>query len=153
MRLLAPTTDSNLLARLHAQCFPNPWSAESISALLVESGCFALACEDGLVLVRVVGTESELLGLGVTPAARRRGTGSALLREALKQAARRGATAMFLEVAETNSPALALYKRHNFAPVGRRKGYYALPGSPPQDALVLKAEIPPVPMGNSVQLG
>ena len=153
MRLLALTTDSNLLARLHAQCFAQAWSAESFSVLLAEAATFAIFCGDGFILVRVVEGEAELLSLGVTPAARRRGIGAALLEEALRQAASRGAAAMFLEVAATNSPAIALYKRYGFAQIGRRKGYYALAGAPPEDALVLKVQIPPAPVGNTVQLG
>jgi len=153
MRLPLPTTDSNLLARFHAQCFPEPWSAKFISALLAEPTCFALACENGFVLVRVVGGEAELLSLGVVPAARRRGVGSDLLVEALRQARERGATVMYLEVAETNSSAIALYKGHHFAHVGCRKGYYIAPGAAAVNALVLKVEIPPVTVGKSVQLG
>lgn len=60
---------------------------------------------------------------------------------------------MFLEVAEGNLPAIALYKRHGFAQIGCRKGYYTSPGARPADALVLRVEIPSAPVGNSVQLG
>ena len=153
MRLLAQTTDANRLSHLHAQCFAEAWSADYIAALLAQPATFALICESGFILVRVAGGESEVLSLGVTPAARRRGIGSALLDEALDVARSHGAAAMFLEVGAANSSAIALYKRHDFAQIGCRKGYYAAPGSPPQDALVLKVEIPPVPVGNSVQLG
>jgi hypothetical protein len=39
-----------------------------------------------------------------------------------------------LEVRETNAPAIALYQKHDFVPVGRRKNYYT---SPTEDAILM----------------
>ncbi|MBO0713017.1 MAG: hypothetical protein J2P47_17235, partial [Acetobacteraceae bacterium] len=58
---------------------------------------------------------------------------------AMAEAARRGAGAMFLEVAVTNGRAQRLYQRAGFAETGRRRRYYA-DGS---DALILCAPLPP----------
>jgi [ribosomal protein S18]-alanine N-acetyltransferase len=153
MRLLAQTRDAALLARLHAECFAESWSVESFSALLEQPATFALIANDGFILVRVAGDESEVLTLGVRRAARRRGVASGLLIEAARQAEEQGARVMFLEVGATNSPAIALYKRHGFAQVGCRKAYYAAPGGGRQDALVLRVEIPLSRVGNGMQLG
>ena len=153
MRLLAQTTDANRLSHLHGQCFSEAWSADYIAALLAQPATIALICDSGFVLVRVAGGESEVLSLGVTPAARRRGIGSILLGEALNQARTHGATVMFLDVGAGNSPAIALYKRFGFAQVGSRPGYYTKAGAAPEDALVFRVDIAPVPVGNAVQLG
>jgi ribosomal-protein-alanine N-acetyltransferase len=64
--------------------------------------------------------EAELLNLGVDPDFRRRGVGAALL-EALCGAAR---GEIFLEVAEPNAAAIALYRRAGWEAVALRKGYY-----------------------------
>jgi len=81
---------------------------------------------------------ADVTTLAVSPAARRRGVGTALLRAALAEAAGRGADAVVLEVAETNAAAIALYARHGLAMLGRRRGYYAGPAGPGTvDALVL----------------
>jgi ribosomal-protein-alanine N-acetyltransferase len=64
--------------------------------------------------------EAELLNLAVDPANRRRGVASALL-EAL---AREALGDLFLEVAEPNLPAIALYEHHGWVRNGVRKGYY-----------------------------
>ena len=153
MRLPAQTTDAELLARLHAQCFVDAWSADSFAALLAQPTTFAIGAGDGFIVVRVAGGESELLTLGIIPAARRRGAASALLRAGLEEAGRRGAAVMFLEVGSRNFPAIALYKRHGFAQVATRKSYYAGSGGTPEDALVFRADIPPVPVGKGLQLG
>jgi ribosomal-protein-alanine N-acetyltransferase len=52
-------------------------------------------------------------------------------------AAARGATRLFLEVADDNAAALALYARAGFSEAGRRPGYYARPDGVRQDALIL----------------
>jgi len=65
--------------------------------------------------------EAELLNLAVAPEQRRKGVASALL-EALE---REAAGAIFLEVAEPNTPAIALYEHHGWVKTGVRKGYYA----------------------------
>ena len=44
---------------------------------------------------------------------------------------------IFLEVAEDNAPAVALYRKLNFVEVGRRKRYYERPGGEAVDALTL----------------
>jgi ribosomal-protein-alanine N-acetyltransferase len=64
--------------------------------------------------------EAELLNIGVDPAARRRGVASALL-EALYRAARGD---IFLEVAESNAAAMALYEKHGWVRIAVRRGYY-----------------------------
>jgi ribosomal-protein-alanine N-acetyltransferase len=64
--------------------------------------------------------EAELLNLAVDPASRRRGVASALL-AALAGAAK---GSVFLEVAEPNLAAIALYEHHGWVRNGVRKGYY-----------------------------
>jgi ribosomal-protein-alanine N-acetyltransferase len=64
--------------------------------------------------------EAELLNIAVDPAFRRRGVASALL-EALSAQAQ---GTVFLEVAEPNTAAITLYRRHGCEQVGLRIGYY-----------------------------
>jgi ribosomal-protein-alanine N-acetyltransferase len=64
--------------------------------------------------------EAEILNLAVDPIWRRRGVGSALLAAVVERAQ----GAIFLEVAESNSPAIALYRKQGWVDVGRRDGYY-----------------------------
>jgi ribosomal-protein-alanine N-acetyltransferase len=64
--------------------------------------------------------------------------GRALLSENLRQAANAGAKAMFLEVAEDNTSALALYERFGFVKVGERAGYYRRADGTRATAIVMR---------------
>jgi ribosomal-protein-alanine N-acetyltransferase len=74
--------------------------------------------------IRVLDDEAEILTVGVVPAARRQGIGSALLRELLDEAGRRGVEEIFLDVSVDNPDAQRIYEREGFTRVGVRRGYY-----------------------------
>jgi ribosomal-protein-alanine N-acetyltransferase len=80
---------------------------------------------------RTAPDEAELLNLGVAPEFRRKGVATALL-DALTAAA---AGDIFLEVAEPNTSAIALYSKSGWEPVAIRRGYYQ---SGRIDAVVMK---------------
>lgn len=132
---LAGPADLDVLAELHASAFSPGWSAAEIAALgavaLFEPGA-------GLILVRTVAGEAEILTVGVRPGSRGAGVGRRLLLAAADAARAEGAETLFLEVAEDNLPARRLYAGFDFSEVGRRRGYYSRRGGAPVDALVLR---------------
>jgi ribosomal-protein-alanine N-acetyltransferase len=135
--------DVQALAAAHALSFDAPWSAADIADLLASPGIFALAAraEDGVhgfILARAIAGEAEILTLAVDPAVRRQGVARALVHAAATAARAAGAETLFLEVAVDNLPAIALYEGAGFEAAGRRRGYYARPGRPAADALVLR---------------
>ena len=81
---------------------------------------------------------AEVEGLVVDEKYRRQGMGSALIGACMEWAANAGALSMRLEVRASNAAALALYHRHGFAAVGRRRAYYS---APVEDALLLQAPL------------
>jgi ribosomal protein S18 acetylase RimI-like enzyme len=64
--------------------------------------------------------EAEILNIAVDPSFRRRGVGSALLDTVCREAQ----GVVFLEVAEPNAPAIALYTKRGWERAGMRPGYY-----------------------------
>lgn len=137
--ILATPEEAEALAALHAHGFDEPWSAGQIAGLMTGIGGFALHLPEGFILARAVAGESEIITLAVTPAARRKGVARALLQAAITRSVESGSDQMFLEVADDNVPAIALYRAFDFKPVGRRRGYYARTGGAPSvDALVMR---------------
>lgn len=128
------------LAAIHEAAFPigERWGPDAIGLQLGLPGAFGfVSAQGGFILARVAADEAEILTLAVDPAVRRGGIGRALMTRAMGTAGSRGALAMFLEVADANAAARALYAACGFSEVGRRKRYY--PGG--VDALVLRATI------------
>ncbi|WP_448192102.1 GNAT family N-acetyltransferase [Azospirillum sp. sgz301742] len=144
----AGVLEGRVLAAVQQACFPDdPWTADFIETLLGQPGTFGLLAVDrdgepvGFALARVVAEDSEILAIGVLHAARRGGLGRRLVDAVCAEVQQRGATALFLEVAEDNGAARALYAHSGFAQVGIRPGYYIRPQGR-LAALVLRHSFP-----------
>ncbi|HEY1752264.1 MAG TPA: ribosomal protein S18-alanine N-acetyltransferase [Caulobacteraceae bacterium] len=139
----ATHADGAALAEVHAAAFDEPWPAEDLLRFAGDRGAFALVAQAddgavaGFILCRLIAGEAEILTLAVRPDQRRRGIAAALVGEAAGVASL-SAEAMFLEVAQDNAAAIALYARTGFEQVGRRRGYYGRAGGPAVDALVMR---------------
>jgi ribosomal-protein-alanine N-acetyltransferase len=132
-------------AAIHAGSFAHPWTAQEIEALAAGSTAFGAVALDpakldlrGFVLSRQAVDEAEILTIAVASSWRGYGVGRELLAEHLRQAARRGVRAMFLEVDPDNASAIALYGKFGFAKVGERKGYYRKASGAPAPAWVMR---------------
>jgi ribosomal-protein-alanine N-acetyltransferase len=141
---LRPATreDAAALAAVHAQAFDAPWPPEAFTSLFDTPGVYALAAIDdgmiGLILMRVIAGEAEVLTLAVAGGHRRRGVARALLAAGLGLAESQNTDVAFLEVAADNAAAIALYEAAGCVAAGRRAGYYARAQGPAVDALVLR---------------
>jgi [ribosomal protein S18]-alanine N-acetyltransferase len=140
---------ADLLAELQAASADEAWGRDFIANLLATPGAMALVANRdlagrvepiGFALLRAGGGECEVLSIGVTPTARRQGTGRALLSAAIATATDAGATSLFLEVADDNIAARALYRAAGFQRVGIRKAYYRRLGGS-VDALILRLQL------------
>lgn len=125
------------MAALHARCFdstPRPWSAAEFAELQESYGVFLLTDQAAFLLGRVIADEAELLTLAVAPESRRGGLGRALTARFAAKAREKAASTAFLEVAEDNHGAKALYHGLGWREAGRRRGYYGTG----RDALILR---------------
>ena len=120
---------------------PCPATGRALSANQTCANAAAASTLAGIAAFQLAAGEASLDTLTVAPAFRRQGVGRALLWAALSQLHAEGAAACFLEVRESNAPAIALYKSLGFSAVGRRRGFYR---SPAEDALVMRCELPPI---------
>ena len=105
------------------------WSKESYLKFAREEGSLVIVQEvaskiSGFLVGRLAADQAELLNLAVTATHRRKGAGKTLLSHALREWRSRGAKAVYLEVRESNTGAIAFYEEHGFTAAGHRKGYY-----------------------------
>ena len=121
-----------------------PWRINDYIAL-AQTGRSAIFADDavaeGFVILTLAADEGEIINLGVIPSARRKGLARELVAAAIAHARAEGATRMFLEVAEDNRAARALYAGAGFVQAGRRSGYYARPDGSRVDALLLARDL------------
>ena len=144
----ATTADAEAVAKLHAKGFYRGWPREEFAAFLADPGRTPayVACDKrrrvaGFAMLRLAADEAELVTIAVDPKWRKKGVGAALLRAAFEDLLMSPATKMFLEVAADNASALALYRRHGFAEIGRRDGYYSRLDGKPATALVMSRKL------------
>lgn len=121
--------DAARLAELEKAAFVHPWSAGQLAAELAKEGVLAIGLEEdgrlaAAILCATVLDEAELLRIATRPGCRRQGLGEKLLAAALAALRARGIVCLFLEVEESNLPAVRLYEKHGFERVGRRPAYY-----------------------------
>lgn len=136
-------THVSAVADLEKVCFPDPWSENSIRGELNNPlSLWLVAMEEdhllGYVGSQTVAGESDMLNLAVSPQARRRGIGEALIRTLSERLAEQGSTAILLEVRESNHAAISLYEKMGFFHVGTRPNYYF---HPRENAWIMRKEL------------
>ena len=123
--------------RLEEACFPDPWSANSLMDMLSNPhALYLVAVLDGRVVgycgTRMVLDEGDILRVAIDREYRGRKIGSAMFEKLLGETPR--IISWNLDVRESNAPAIGLYTKYGFQPVGKRRGYYR---HPTEDAVLM----------------
>ena len=133
----AATLAEELEQLLFAVYEVSPWTANQVAEVLrSDVNSCALAEDEGLLVGFLVWQETdfeaEVLQIAVLPSYQGQKIATALFDflPANKE--------IFLEVRESNKPALLFYKKEKFEEIARRKAYYH---APVEDAIVMKREI------------
>jgi ribosomal-protein-alanine N-acetyltransferase len=127
--------------------FGEAWTRSQLAGILPMAGVTLMLAREpgeddarGFSLFRTVADESELLLLAVEPHHHRHGVGRLLLDEFLDRARNDGIARVHLEVRDGN-PAVAMYRKAGFSPVGRRRNYYHSPDGERFDAITLALQL------------
>lgn len=124
---------------LEQEAHAHPWSRKLFNDCLgVRQPCVVAFSQEqivGFAVVSAAAGNAELLNLVVAKKHRRQGIAQALMQHVLN-AVTPYADTLYLEVRQSNTPALALYEEAGFVEVGIRPNYYpAAKGR--EDALIL----------------
>lgn len=134
------------VAQIEAACFSKPWDELSIAAELKnEFSQFYIAVENGkavgFVGLYALTGEADIVRVGVLPQYRNRGIARAVLNKSLENVD----GDVFLDVRESNAPAINLYRSLGFYDTGVRKDYYS---DPEENAVLMKRDA--VKGGNNI---
>lgn len=132
--------DIDAVTAIEQEIFSKPWSKKSFLDAIQSAHTIYLAAEEktgimGYCGIWLSGESADLCNMAVVPSCRRRGIGKGLLSEAIRLSIERGAEEIFLEVRESNHPAIVLYEKTGFERIGIRKGYYH---APTEDAIIMR---------------
>ncbi len=137
LRAMVPA-DVPQVAELERQLFgPSAWTEAMLAGELHAPGRWYLAAvvrpaddaaDEGTVVgyagLWFDGDVTQVMTIGVAHAVQRQGIGTALLTALVERSRELGASAVLLEVAVDNAPAMALYERFGFEVLARRRRYY-----------------------------
>ncbi len=119
--------------------FTSPWSIEMFVHEILNHKAFVL-CD--VSEKRIVGytcgwkvlDEYQITNVGIAISYQRRGLAEFLLLEVIKIMLKDYCFNYFLEVRESNKPAIQLYRKLGFIEIGKRKNYY---NNPVENALIM----------------
>jgi len=128
---------------LEEECFSSPWDMDSYYRELRNSNAYYIVARKGEDVIGcggmwTVGDEAHIVTLAVQPNFRRQGMGRRLLNALIREARRRRAERVTLEVRVRNQAAQALYTTFGFRTVAFRREYYPDNG---EDAAVMALEL------------
>ena len=111
--------------------FSSPWSIDSLNKELTNKRAAYIVIKLGDKIVGFGGMwtlfdEADITNIAVHPDYRGHNFGD-IIENLIKIAKELGATSMTLEVRASNTPAINLYKKHNFTIEGTRKNFYENP--------------------------
>ena len=127
--------DISELVKIEKQCFSVPWSENSFKTAFEDSySQFFVAktqltdCTVGFSGMYIAAkAEGYVYNIAVIPEYRKRGIGTELMRSLLEYSDKNKLEYLSLEVRESNSAAISVYKNLGFKKIGVRKNFYELP--------------------------
>jgi ribosomal-protein-alanine N-acetyltransferase len=134
--------DASILAEIHTQSMDTTWSEQEFLTLLqtpAHGGWMAIINDQavGFIMVSLLSPDAEILTFCVLPEWRKKQIGKKLLQHFLNSCQHQ-THHIFLEVAENNQPAINLYIKCGFKPIGIRKNYYHSLSNAPINAVVMR---------------
>jgi [ribosomal protein S18]-alanine N-acetyltransferase len=128
---------------IEKRSFITPWTKRMVNETLNSPISVSFVIEEsklllGYIMLYSVLDEAHILNLAINPDYRRRGYASKLIRYIIEYCGERGISDFFLEVRNSNSKAINLYRMFGFKVIGTRKGYYT---DTHEDALVMQLSL------------
>lgn len=117
------------ILEVEQESFSHPWTENMfLEELNGKFSVYRVAVEDkkavGYMGMWILADEGHITNVAVGKKSRGKGIGSALVEDFIRLAEEKDLAFLTLEVRVSNETAIALYEKHGFKEVGRRKKYY-----------------------------
>jgi len=128
------------MLKIEKKSFASHWSRQTfLDELSAENGYYIKIKDRDRIMgysgFRYVLDEAHITTLAVHNKFRKKGIGTKLVEQLMKDAKARGLNKLYLEVRQSNIPAQKIYKKLGFKVIDRRREYYQ---HPVEDALVMQ---------------
>ncbi|PCH81608.1 MAG: ribosomal-protein-alanine N-acetyltransferase [Hyphomicrobiales bacterium] len=153
IQVIEPAVDQDVaaIASLHVEGFERSWSEHDIRMLMRDDAIRVSVVRRrrmfgkndilGFLIIRSVVDEAEILTISVRKNTRVSGLGTRLMEDAMRFLYGQRIKSLFLEVEESNGPAIGLYHKLGFKAVGERKAYYRKQNGESALALVMRRDL------------
>lgn len=127
------------IAQAELACFSEPWSLNAVCEFFERDYNFAVIALvgdsfAGYAGYSVIAGEYQIANVAVPEEFRGSGIALAMMKEVERRARRDGCERITLEVRESNTPAISLYKKLGYVNVGIRRSFYK---NPVENALLM----------------
>ena len=137
--------DASALACIEQACFSRPWSQASLEEYLADRDkkIFYVAYTHTDDIVGYMGSsfvldEGDVTNVATLPAYRKQGIAKHLVGHVMKALGTLGVKTLFLEVRQSNAPAIHMYTEMGFQTIAQRKHYYS---HPTEDAFIMSVHL------------
>lgn len=136
-------SDLDVVSSIEKEVFSDPWSRNAFKIDLDNKLAWPMVAEFekkvvGYSNIYIVAGEVQIGNFAVAPGFRGRGVAKRIMSEIFDKAAENNCHNIFLEVRESNTPAMELYKSYGFVSSGKRKDYYT---NPRENAIIMVKEL------------
>ena len=137
--VIRPMTEDDTFAveLIEQVIFSLPWSQKSFADACRNQDNVYLVCEADGVIAGYCG-EGNITNMAVSPDYRRCGIAQRLMQSMENYGDDKNVTSYFLEVRQSNLPAIALYEKMGYKNIGIRKKFYE---KPVEDAVIMSKNI------------
>ena len=131
------------VAQIERACFSDPWSEKAIAGEITNPLSMWFVAMDGDRVIGYIGSQSvlgeaDMMNVAVSEEFRGKGIGEKLVVSLIDGLKENDVYRLTLEVRVSNTPAIKLYEKLGFIPIGRRPNYYY---HPKEDALIMGKEL------------
>ena len=128
----AVENDIDAMENIETASFSVPWSRQAFEDALENQYTRIYVAEDGdkvvgYSIIGLIVPDAEILNVAVDQEYRRQGIGEMLIDMLIALGDKEDVSDFFLEVRQSNEPAIELYRKKGMEVIGKRKDYYQMP--------------------------